>query len=119
MVLGAVAVTALTTWTFTRLARAPPSPVTRTSVVLPPAQRRTNFGRRGIAISPSGTHFVYVANNQLYLRAFDELGARPMAGSEQTVARRTLLLAGRPVDRLLLKHVTARWKRLRSGAGPP
>ena len=84
LVLGAVAVTALTTWIFTRPAPALPVAVTRTSVVLPPTQIRTNFGRRGIAISPSGTHFVYVANDQLYLRAFDELEARPMAGSAQT-----------------------------------
>ncbi|MEO5741460.1 MAG: protein kinase [Vicinamibacterales bacterium] len=84
IVLGAVAVSALTTWTFTRPAPALPAAVTRTSIVLPPTQTRTNFGRRGIAISPSGSHFVYVANQQLYLRAFDELEARPMAGSEQT-----------------------------------
>ena len=85
IVLGAVAVTALSIWTFMRPAPALPAHVTRTSVVLPPTQLRTNIARRGIAISPGGTHVVYVANQQLYLRAFDELEARPMAGSEQTL----------------------------------
>ena len=84
VVLGAVAVTALTTWTIGRSTTAAPAPVTRTSIILPPTQTRTNFGARGIAISPSGTHVVYVANSQLYLRAFDQLAARPIAGTEKT-----------------------------------
>jgi len=83
MVLGAVAVTALTSWMFTRPATAPPAPVTRTSVVLPP-QATANVGRRAIAISPDGTHVVYVANSQLYLRALDDLEARPLSGTEET-----------------------------------
>ena len=82
MVLGAMALTALIMWGVTRPAPALSAPVIRTSVVLPPAHRRTNFGRRGIAISRFGTHIVYVANDQLYLRALDELEGKPIAGSE-------------------------------------
>ena len=52
------------------------------SIVLPPTQQRTNLARRGVAISPTGTHVVYVANNQLYLRPLDELEAQPLLGTE-------------------------------------
>jgi serine/threonine-protein kinase len=84
LVVGAVAATAFMTSFVTGPAADPPRSVTRTAVVLPPTQVRTSFGNRGIAIAPSGTHFVYVANDQLYLRAFDQLEARPIAGSEKT-----------------------------------
>jgi serine/threonine-protein kinase len=86
MVLGSAAMAAFATRIVTRPAPAGPAPVTRTSVVVPPAHVPSNFGYRGIAISPSGTHFVYVANGQLYLRALDELEARPLAGTEESQA---------------------------------
>jgi serine/threonine-protein kinase len=35
-----------------------------------------------LALSPRGTHLVYVANNQLYLRALDQIDAVPIRGSE-------------------------------------
>ena len=57
-------------------------PGTRTSIVLPQTQQRTNVGRRGVAISPSGTHIAFVANNRLYLRALDQLEAQPLTGTD-------------------------------------
>ena len=84
MVFGAAAVIALTIWAFTRRAPAPPPLVSRTLVVLPSTQALEPIGRRVIAISPSGTHVVYVANRQLYVRAIDELEARSLAATEET-----------------------------------
>ena len=62
--------------------RAPATVVTRTSVVLPPLHVRTGTEARSVAISPTGTHVVYVANDQLYLRALDELEAHTLSGTE-------------------------------------
>ena len=84
IVLAAIVVTALAVWTLTRPA---PAPVTRMSIVLPRTQVLTSTGRRGVAISPMGTHVVYVANRQLYLRALDELEAQPLTGTEASNAR--------------------------------
>jgi serine/threonine-protein kinase len=82
--IGVMVVTALTTWIVTGRGPAPMAPVTRTSVVLPPTHVPSNFGQRVLAISPAGTHVVYVANQQLYVRALDELEARPLTGTEET-----------------------------------
>ena len=59
-----------------------PKPVTRSSIVIPPEHVRTGLEGRGVAISPSGSHVTYVANDQLYVRRLDELEARPLAGTE-------------------------------------
>ena len=75
-------VSGLAVWTGTRPAPSPPAPITRMSIVLPQTQARTNTGRRGVAISPTGTHVVYVANRQLYLRHLDALEAQPLTGTE-------------------------------------
>ncbi len=80
--LGTAVVASLTVWTLTRPVPAPAAPITRMSIVLPQTQVRTNTGRRGVAMSPTGTHVVYAANNQLYLRALDELEAQPLTGTE-------------------------------------
>jgi serine/threonine-protein kinase len=65
---------------------APPKPVTRFAMPLPPGQRMM-LARPEIAISPDGTRLVYSAGQnlvptQLYLRAMDGLEARaiPSAG---------------------------------------
>ena len=65
---------------------APPKPVTRFAMSLPPGQRLYT-GRPEIAISPDGTRLVYsagqtVTSTQLYLRAMDGLEAQPIAGAE-------------------------------------
>ena len=71
----------LVVWSVTR----PPTSalhVSRFSIVLPQTQTRTNTGRRGVAVSPTGTHVVYVANERLYLRAIDEIDAKALGGTE-------------------------------------
>ncbi len=84
MLFGAIVVTGFGVWTLMRPA---PAPVTRMSIVLPQTQVRTGTTRRGVAISPTGTHVVYVANEQLYLRALDGLEAEPLTGTEGSRAR--------------------------------
>ena len=71
----------LVVWIATR-APAPTPKLSRTAIVLPQSHLRTGIGRRDIAVSPSGTHVVYVANQQLYLRGMDELESAPLAGTE-------------------------------------
>ena len=83
LVLTAV-VAGLAVWTLTRPAPTPPAPITRMSIVLPQTQQLTNRIQRSVAISPTGTHVVYVANEQLYLRPFDELRAQALSGTEAT-----------------------------------
>ena len=76
-----VLVAGLVVWNVTR----PPTSslqVSRTSIDLPQTHTRTNTGRRGVAVSPTGTHVVYVANRQLYLRAIDEMDAKALGGTE-------------------------------------
>ena len=76
-----LAMACLVVWSVTR----PPTSslrVSRFSIVLPQSQARTNTGRRGVAVSPIGTHVVYVANEQLYLRTMDEIDARALGGTE-------------------------------------
>ena len=48
-------------------------PVTRMAMVLPAPQRLFGGGRQFLALSPDGRHLVYSADNQLYLRAMDDL----------------------------------------------
>ena len=38
-----------------------------------------------VAFSPSGTHLVYVANDQLYVRAMDQLEAKAITGTEGAI----------------------------------
>jgi len=56
--------------------------ITRFPVILGEGETFTNTGRSLIAISPDGTHIVYVANQRLYLRSMDELEARPIPGTD-------------------------------------
>ncbi|MDA2935327.1 protein kinase, partial [Acidobacteria bacterium AH-259-D05] len=74
-------------WSLTRPA---PRPITRFPLVLaslPSEQQLVGKGRHVVALSPDGTHLVYVyvdkiANSQLYLRPMDQLEATPMRGTE-------------------------------------
>ncbi|MDA2935056.1 serine/threonine-protein kinase [Acidobacteria bacterium AH-259-D05] len=63
----------------------PPTPqsVSRFAMVLPTDQQLIFAGRHQVAFSPDGKHLVYVANRQLYLRAMDQLEARPIRGTEE------------------------------------
>ena len=65
---------------------APPKPVTRFAMALPPGERLAT-ARPEIAISPDGTRLVYSAGPgvgalQLYLRAMDGLEAHAIPGTE-------------------------------------
>jgi len=60
-----------------------PAPITRFSVALPDDETFTATGDPMIAVSPDGTRIVYVANNQLNLRNFGEVEARPVPGTAE------------------------------------
>ena len=51
------------------------------TIALPQDQRFTGTSRHVVALSPRGTHLVYVANNGLYLRAINQLTATPIQGT--------------------------------------
>jgi Tol biopolymer transport system component/tRNA A-37 threonylcarbamoyl transferase component Bud32 len=57
--------------------------VSRFSYTLPEGQNFTGAGRHTIALSPNGTKLVYVANQQLYLRAMDRLDAQAIRGTNE------------------------------------
>ncbi len=64
----------------------PPRPVRRFEMALPEGDvLRGAFGP-AIAMSPRGTHLVYVSNNQIYLRALDQVDAVPIRGTENAQA---------------------------------
>ncbi len=60
-----------------------PKILTRMALVLPSDQQLSSGGRHQVALSPEGTHLVYVANKQLYLRAIDQLEATPIPGTTE------------------------------------
>ena len=61
----------------------PSEPVLRLEISMSPTQQLENvIGRSSLAFSPNGTHIVYVANDQLYLRAMNSLDATPVPGTE-------------------------------------
>ena len=59
-----------------------PRPITRFALTLPKNEALTSLLLSSVAISPDGTHLAYVANNQLYLRAIEELETNPIPGTE-------------------------------------
>ena len=66
---------------------APARPVARTVIALAPDEHLANLDTPAIAISPDGSHLVYVAKRgeapaQLFLRPLDALKAEPIAGTE-------------------------------------
>ncbi len=74
----------------TTSAPSPPRPVCRLSVTLPPGQQLAGlFNGPAVALSPDGTLLAYVAREggiqQIYLRAMDNLEARPFPGTEGAV----------------------------------
>jgi serine/threonine-protein kinase len=72
----------------------PPSPVplsiSRFTITLPVGQRLAGPDQPAVALSPDGSHLVYVAGaggvQQLYLRAMDSLEAKLIAGTEGAAA---------------------------------
>ena len=59
-----------------------PRPVSRFSLPLPPGDLLTGTDSHAVALSSDGTRLVYVANEQLYLRAMDQTEATPVRGTE-------------------------------------
>jgi Tol biopolymer transport system component len=57
--------------------------VTRFSYTLPEGQNVPDSAGHTIALSPDGTKLAYVANQQLYLRAMDQLEAQPIRGTNE------------------------------------
>ena len=75
-------VTAIAVWSLMRVA--PPTPhVTRSRIVVP-APVVDAFHYR-IALSPGGTHLAYAGNDQLYLRAMDQIEATPVPRTEGAI----------------------------------
>jgi serine/threonine-protein kinase len=66
---------------------APPQPISRLTITLPPGQQLAGLDSGlALALSPDGTHLAYVARQggvqQIYLRAMDSLAASPIPGTE-------------------------------------
>ena len=74
-------ITGVAVWSVT-YREPPPRPVVRSSLTLPPGVSLTNTGRHVVALSSDGTHLVYSANNQLYLRSMDQTESTPVRGTE-------------------------------------
>src|SRR5262249_22905819 len=69
-------------WNATRSVAVASRPVVRFTIPLDGTQHFTGVDRRMVAISPDGTRLVFVANNRLYIRQFDELDAAAIRGTE-------------------------------------
>jgi len=65
----------------------PPAVVMRFPIVLPADHRFVNSARHLITVSPDGSHIVYAANQQLYLRRMGDMEARPIQGTSQNASR--------------------------------
>ena len=59
-----------------------PRPLKRFEMVLPEGDFFSGTTHRIVAMSPQATHLVYVANDQFYLRALDQIEAVPIRGTE-------------------------------------
>jgi Tol biopolymer transport system component/predicted Ser/Thr protein kinase len=82
---GALLLALLASLSFLYFRKEPPAAhvVTRFEYTLPEEQNFTRTGRHVLAISPDGSKLVYVANQQLYLRAMDQLEAQPIRGTNE------------------------------------
>ena len=83
-VAAALALAALAAIAMDTFRSEPPKPVARFVIPLPDGHQFTFGGRHMVAVSPDGGHIVYSANNQLYLRAAEQLEATPIRGTEGT-----------------------------------
>jgi serine/threonine-protein kinase len=83
-------VTGLAVWNLKPAPTAPPKPVSRFTITLPPGQQLAGLDLGpAVALSPDGSRLAYVARQggtqQIYLRALDSQEARPMPGTEGAV----------------------------------
>jgi serine/threonine-protein kinase len=82
---GVVAVLASAIAVWSMWPQAPPPPgVARFVIELPGDQVLTRTGRRALALSPDGQTLAYVANQQIFRRALNEINPAPVAGTEGT-----------------------------------
>jgi serine/threonine-protein kinase len=84
--LGASTVTGFAVW---KLRSAPPQPVERLAIALPPDQTLVRSPAELVALSPDGRRIAYVAaraggSAQIYVRAMDALEANALQGTEGT-----------------------------------
>ncbi len=86
LAIAGVAIAALVGAAIWKFKPAPPQPVTRTVISLPPDQRLAALDEPVVALSPDGSNLGYVAIRggiqQIFLRALESLEARPMPGTE-------------------------------------
>jgi len=86
--LGALTVAAIVValWALARSSPPEPKAVTRTIINLPEDRPLALEGTTAVALSPDGRYVAYTVRNErrteLYLRALDELEAKPIAGGE-------------------------------------
>ena len=66
-------------WNGIRSSATPSLAVTRSSIPIPSTG---GWVPQNVALSPDGTRLVYRANNRLYVRALDDLEAKPIAGTD-------------------------------------
>jgi eukaryotic-like serine/threonine-protein kinase len=86
--IAAAAIAAGGWWLGARGRSAQPQPVTRFVVPLRGDEQLLNSGQNVIALSPDGTHLVYLANRRLNLRRLDRLESAPIRGTENMVGLR-------------------------------
>jgi eukaryotic-like serine/threonine-protein kinase len=63
----------------------PASPVMRLPLTLGEVQQFGHVNNQNLAVSPDGTHLVYGANNQLYLKSMSNFEVRPIPGTRETL----------------------------------
>jgi eukaryotic-like serine/threonine-protein kinase len=88
---GVAILAAIVVWNLKPSPSPPSQPVSRFALTLPPGQQLADLENYpAVALSPNGTHLVYVARQggtqQIYLRAMDSLEARPIPGTEGGVS---------------------------------
>ncbi len=105
-VFAAVVLTAAITgagmWYF---APSPAMPITRLSFTLADGQENTSSGRTSVAISRDGAQMVYVANQQLYLKAMSQLEATPIPGTKGASGANTTSPAFSPDGQFLVFYL--------------
>ncbi|MBI4480159.1 MAG: PD40 domain-containing protein, partial [Acidobacteria bacterium] len=85
------ALTGIAVWILKPAPAAPPRPVERLAIPLPPNATLGQTTSDLVALSPDGSHLAYAAGRsgsppQLYLRAMDALEATPLAGTENAAS---------------------------------
>jgi len=82
LLLTGAAVAAVLSMTIAKAPTAPPPPSAQFSIALAPTERFSSIGRHLVALSPDGSHLVYVADGKLFLRALNRIDSVAIAGIE-------------------------------------